>query len=196
MLRESLPEYVAMARLAVETPTKGRTPSSFHGYPAAALLFAVADSIGSYYRANQGFVVDIDGRQCRINGDGYKHLFVFNSDLYGQSLSEKEIKALYDYYRNPLTHNSALAPGVLLNRGGVDDPVFYLDKERVVECVNVVGLLSITERAVDWFLQVAEDVVPKSHQASVSALKGASLRAAEEVPSKNGQPVSKAKKAK
>jgi hypothetical protein len=50
MLRESLPEYVAVARMAVETTKPGRTASSFYGYPAAALLFAVVDSIGSYYR--------------------------------------------------------------------------------------------------------------------------------------------------
>jgi hypothetical protein len=99
-------------------------------------------------------------------------MFVLNSDLYGQRLSEREIKAVYDYYRNPLTHNSALAPGVLLNKGSVDDPVFYPDKERIIECVNVVGLLSITERAVERFLQVAEDVVPRSRQAGINAKKG------------------------
>lgn len=42
---------------------------------------------------------------------------MFNSAFYGQTLSEREIRAVYDYYRSPLTHNSALAPGVLLNKG-------------------------------------------------------------------------------
>jgi hypothetical protein len=172
MLRESLPEYVAIARVAVETPTKGHTPSSFHGYPAATLLFAVADSIGSYYRGHPKFVVEVDGVERRIDGDGFKHLFVLNSELYGQRLSEREIKAVYDYYRNPLTHNSALAPGVLLNKGSVDDPVFYPDRERFIECINVVGFLSITERAVEQFLRVAEEVVPTSNQASINAKKG------------------------
>lgn len=172
MLGESLPEFVAIAKLAVETPTThGKTPSSFHGYPAAALLFAVADSIGSYYRNNPTFSVMIDGKQRRIDGDGVKHLFIFNSPLYGQSLSETEIQALYALYRNPLTHNSVLAPGVLLNRGAVDDPVFYPDPKLGVECVNVVGLLAITARAVEDFLRTAGSVVPGSHQETTNAKK-------------------------
>jgi hypothetical protein len=171
MVRESLREYVAIAKVAVETRTKGPPPSSFHGFAAATLLFAVADSIGSYYRDNLKFSVMIDGKRRRIDGDGFKHLFILNGPLYGQSLSEKEIRVIYDYYRNPLTHNSALAPGVLLNKGNIGDPVFYLDPDRVVECVNVVGLLSITERAVEEFLMIADSVVPGSHQEKTNAKK-------------------------
>src|ERR1700730_10189014 len=132
------------ARIAVETPTRSSVSSSFHGLPAAALLFAVADSIGSYYRGNQSFSVTIDGMQRKIDGEGFKHFFILNSPFYGQTLSEREIQAVYASYRNPLTHNGALVPGVLLNKGDVADPVFYLDHEQGVECVNVVGLLSIT----------------------------------------------------
>ena len=172
MLRESLPEFVAIAKVAVETPTtQGKTPSSFHGYPAATLLFAVADSIGSYYRGNRDFSVVIDGKRRRIDGAGFKHLFIFNSTLYGQSLSETEIKAVYDLFRNPVTHNGALAPGVLLNKGAASDPVFYPDPKLGVECVNVVGLLAITSRAVEEFLKTAESVVPGSHQETTNAKK-------------------------
>jgi hypothetical protein len=42
-----------------------------------------------------------------------------------------------------------------MNKGDVTDPVFYQDKEQGVECVNVVGLLALTERAVDEFLKIA-----------------------------------------
>jgi hypothetical protein len=171
MLRESLPEFVAIAKVAVETPTKGRTSSSFHGFPAAALLFAVADSIGSYYQDNPNFSVTIDGKRRKIDGDGFKHLFIFNSSLYGQTLSENEIQAVYALYRNPLTHNSVLAPGVLLNKGNVSDPIFYPDPKLGIECVNLVGLLAITERAVEEFLKSADSVVPGSRQETTNAKK-------------------------
>jgi predicted nucleotidyltransferase len=169
LLGESLPEYVAVARLAIETPTA--TASSFHGFPAAALLFAVVDTLGSYYRGNQNFSVTVDGAPRSIDGDGYKHFFILNSPYYDQTLTEREIKAIYDYFRNPLTHNGAIGPGVLLNKGAVDDPVFYPDPKKVIECVNVVGLLAHTERAVAQFLQVADQVLPGSHQAATHAEK-------------------------
>jgi hypothetical protein len=51
-LRESLPEYVEIARVAIGRSKPGFSASSCYGYPAAALLFSVADSIGSYYRGN------------------------------------------------------------------------------------------------------------------------------------------------
>ena len=117
------------------------------------------------------FTVIVDGKPRRIDGDGFKHLFIFNSELYGQPLSETQIKALYTSYRNPLTHNSVLATGVLLNKGDADDPIFYPNAEGGVECVNLVGLLSITTRAVEEFLKVADSVVPGSHQEMINAKK-------------------------
>ena len=75
-------------------------------------------------------------------------------------------------YRNRLTHNGALAPGVLLNKGAVDDPIFYPDLMLGVECVNDVGLLAITERAVNEFLKIVDSVVPGGQQERLNAKKG------------------------
>jgi hypothetical protein len=164
---------VAVARMAIETPTRtAKTPASFHGFPAAALLFGVADCIGSYHRGNRSFTLAIDRVQRHIDGDGYKHLFILNSAFYGQSLTEKRIRALYTCFRNPLTHNGALVPGVLLNKGEISDHVFYpFQEERDIEVVNVVGLLAIIEQAVEEFLKVAPSIVPNSQQAKINALK-------------------------
>jgi hypothetical protein len=167
MLRESLPEYVAIARLSLATTKQGRSSASFHGYPAATLLFAVADAIGSYFQGSSDFLVSVDGKQRSIDGDGHKHFFIFNSTFYGQALSEREILSIYDSYRNPLIHNGAMKPGAWLNKGHATDPVFYCAPEESVECVNVTGLVLITDRAVTEFLKVAPEVVPGSRRASV-----------------------------
>jgi hypothetical protein len=177
MLRGSLPEYLTIARLAIETNAPGTT--SFCGYPAAMLLFAVADTIGSYHRGSPTFTVEVDGKRRNISAEGYQHLFILNSAYYaadslvhgGGKLSERQMKALYDYFRNPLSHNGALAPGVLINKGGVDDPIFYPDDDKVMEAVNVVGMLKATEHAVAQFLAASDTLVPGSHQAAVHAQK-------------------------
>jgi hypothetical protein len=48
----------------------------------------------------------------RVNAADFRHFFVLNDpNYYGQSLSHSQIKALYDNYRNLLTHNAAIAFG-------------------------------------------------------------------------------------
>ena len=172
MLCESLPEYVAVARLAVT----GRNPDGpgdhCYGYPAGMLLLAIADTIGSCYRGNRNLVMKIDGGDHFIDGDKAKHFYVLNSVLYGQSLSSTEIQDVYDDFRDPLTHNGSLVAGRLLNSGVLGDPVFYSHPMREgVVCINLTGLLSITERAVCEFLKVAHQVIPGSYLERTHAKK-------------------------
>jgi hypothetical protein len=171
MLHEALPEFIEVARVAMTT----RKPAGgFYGYPAATLLLCVADAIGSYYRGNRSFTMPVDGADRFIDSEGYRHLFILNSTLYGQTLAEREIRAIYEAFRNPLAHNACLAPGVLLNAGNVGDPVFYPDPDSAgqIECVNVTGFLAISEQAVQGFLVTVSDVIANSHQAQANARKG------------------------
>jgi hypothetical protein len=172
LLRESLPEYVEVARIAINRAKPGYSATSCYGYPAAALLFSVADSIGSYYRGNLNFSVLVDNVQRRIDGGRHKHFFILNSALYRQSLTEREISAIYEYFRNPLTHNGALVPNVYLETGNTEGPVFHLDEDKIVECVNLTALLAITDSAVSEFLRIIDSVVPGSHQKTINEMKG------------------------
>ena len=114
MLRESLPEYVAVARMAIGTRKDPDRPMSHHGFAAAVLLFSVTDALGSYFRRSTTFTVQVDGKSRSIDGDGFNHFFVLNSAFYQQTLTEPQLKALYECYRCPLSHNSSLVPGVVL----------------------------------------------------------------------------------
>jgi hypothetical protein len=81
------------------------------------LCFTTVDAIGSFYRGNTSFTINIDKKTRTIDGSGFKHCFILNSDYYGKSLSEKDIKRLYEYYRCLLVHNAALAPNYILDIG-------------------------------------------------------------------------------
>ena len=117
MVKEALPEYVDMAGIAIKTRKEN---GGVHGFPAALLLFAVVDAIGSYYRYSD-LRVPVDGRTLAINGDDWRHFLVLNSPLYGQTLTESQLKSLYSQFRNPLTHNAGLRPGTALAVGDLSD---------------------------------------------------------------------------
>jgi hypothetical protein len=114
LIHEALTEYLAIAEYCISTakPTGG-----CYGFPTALLCFTIVDAIGSFYRGNTSFTINIDKKTRTIDGDGFKHYFILNSDYYGQSLSEKDIKRLYEYYRCLLVHNAALAPNYILDIG-------------------------------------------------------------------------------
>lgn len=157
LLKESLPEFVEAARYCV-TFTKnfgwGSNPGGCLGYPAAALMFSVADSIGSY---SSELCVVVDGQSIKIDK---KHFRVFNSDYYSLSLPSPVIDKLYANYRNTLIHNAAL----------VKDHFLFIDNSSAIPFlkhsgkvhVNVSAFLTATQLAVKKFLQQADSVVPGS----------------------------------
>lgn len=165
MTRESLPEYLAVARMAM---TRSDGMSREYGYPAGALMFMIASAIGSYYEGNASFKVHVDGRQVAITGSA-NHLFILNSDLYArQGLSQSRINRLYECFRGPLVHNAALAPNVILNSGDESGPVFYLadPNDPKIEVVNLRGFFGLTERAVEAFLLTSDIVTAQSKKAA------------------------------
>ena len=167
LLRESLPEFLQTAEHCIAF-RKGSAEwgpeqaGGCFGYPGASLLFAIADTIGSFHRGRADFEVQVDGRPKRITSKGFQHLRVFNSGFYGLNLSGRVIRDLYSKYRNLLVHNASLAPEHFLFLGAEDDEPFPLDGDRVM--VNVAGFLRISRGAVEDFLAHVDDIVPGSRQ--------------------------------
>ena len=155
LLRESVPEYLDIARYCCHTPKPG---GGWYGYPAALLLLTIIDVIGSYHWQDSAFTVNVDGRAQSINDDASDHYLVLNSHYYGQSLTRRQIDKLSEYFRCLLAHNASLAPGKLLDIGNPADPVFYFGGDGEIDVINLRGLLAVTEGAVQQFLAVADTV--------------------------------------
>lgn len=160
LLKDSLPEFLQAAAYCIN-------PREQHGgllgCPAAALMFSIADSLGSYHRGRLGFTVNVDGKETPINNDGFQHYFIFNSDYYGLALSEATIRRLYNSYRCPLLHNSAMVfDGSALFLGDRDSVPFVLDQQLLH--VNLPAFLRVTERAVQTFIDRVDNIVPGSDQ--------------------------------
>ncbi len=169
LLHESLPEFLQAAAHCISFSKGVGWPAQQKGgclgYPGAGLLFCIADTIGSYHERREGFTVKIDGKERSIDTDGYQHLFILNSPLYNQDLTEAHIKKLYSNYRNLLLHNSALADNNFLFLGEAPGDPFHI--ENGTPHVNVAGFLRVSQAAVSAFLSRASAVVPGSHQESI-----------------------------
>lgn len=166
LLKESLPEFLRVAEYCIGFR---KDNGGCLGYPGAAIMFSIADSLGSYHRDQSTFSVLVDRKHTPIKTDGYHHLFIFNSEFYSLGLAETTIQELYKKYRCLLLHNSALAPDNFLFLGEPSDPPFVTDKMGVH--VNVAGFLRVTKIAVPAFLKKIDQVVPGSHQERIIGLK-------------------------
>ena len=144
--------------------TTGKPAGGCYGFPTALLCFTIADVIGSFHRADKLFLISIDKKTRTIDGCGFKHYFILNSDYYGQSLEERDIKRLYEYYRCPLAHNAALAPDCALDIGKETDPPFTSRTSKHIDHVNLRPFLDLSHIAVAKFLRVAPGLVPASKQ--------------------------------
>lgn len=117
MLKESLTEMLIAADVCIHYR---KNDGGCLGYPAALLLFSIADSIGSYHRENESIKIKIDGKERTIDNDGFQHFFIFNSKYYNLQLSEKMIKIIYNNFRSLLVHNSVIPENHFLT---IDDPL-------------------------------------------------------------------------
>ena len=173
LLKESLPEFVRAAEFCVAFRKDEKWGQAqiggILGYPAVALLFCVADSIGSYHRGKPGYTVLVDGKHVPITNALHHHFYIFNSDYYGLALTESSIKKLYKNYRNLLLHNSALAMNHVLFCGDPADQPFLLDTGKIH--VNVRAFLRVSQTSLSKFLPVIESVVPGSEQEKLISLK-------------------------
>lgn len=137
MLNESLPEMLLVAKYCIEfnKDTNLWPAPGCYGYPAAVLLFSIADSIGSY--VEQGKVVN--------------HFKIFNNaDYYGLDITDEALRVLFDNYRGLLLHNTVMAANVGLNIGLPSNNV--LDKEDGRYWLNLVPFYNVSVKAVSSFL--------------------------------------------
>ncbi len=167
LVKEAISEYLFTAEWCVKYVKSASwgpgQAGGCLGYPGAALMFCIADTIGSYHRGNEKYQFMIDGESRHIKGKGFQHFYILNSDYYALSMTENDIKDIYDKYRNLLVHNSALAPGAGLVMLPNDPQPFVAVPERGL-CFNVGPFLELTKRAVQLFMARADDLVPGSAQ--------------------------------
>ena len=130
MLKESLYEYLEAAKFCCHYQKDDPKWGPFQGkgclgYPGGVLLFSIVDSIGNYFRGNQSFKVKIDGKAVFISGEGSEHFKILNSKYFGQDLTQEFIKALYNKFRNKLSHNSVLGKNAYLIPDNTKYPEYF-----------------------------------------------------------------------
>ena len=163
LLQESVPEYLHIAH---ECLTHQKAGGGVYGFPAALLLFTILDTIGSFHKGDRNFFAIVDGKNRSINADGFKHYFTLNTSYYNQTLTEVQIKRLYDYYRCLLSHNASLAPGCGLEVGNHGEPFFSVDKSGVIVAIRLLPFYNQSVAAVEHFLQRIDSILKTSAQAT------------------------------
>lgn len=141
MLKESLREMLEVSEYCVKyrkDPVEWGSSGCF-GYPAGILLFAIADSIGKYV----------------IKGSTREHFNILkHTDYYKLDMDDEDVTAIYKKYRNPLTHEASLAPGVVLDIGEENDKIF--ETKDSVLFINLLPFLVLSKEVVNKFLSRQE----------------------------------------
>jgi hypothetical protein len=137
MLQESLLEMLLVAKYCIEfrKDTSLWPAPGCYGYPAALLLLSIADSIGSYIE----------------KGNVKNHFKILNNaSYYNLSLSDDELKIIYENYRNLLSHHTVMATNVGLRIGSKDDLVLQKHDNRY--WLNLIPFYNRSVTAVKNFL--------------------------------------------
>ena len=179
MLKESLDETLEAARFCseykkTEDKWKPYNTGGCLGYPAGVLLFSIIDSIGSYYRKNADFLIEVDSKMQSINADGWEHFKILNSKYFKQNLSTAFLKALYNKFRSSLTHNSVLGKDSImipcnasLPNHNLSETAFSMgsdDQGNNLHLIFIRELYELCEEAVNEFKNDIDTVVPTSKQ--------------------------------
>ena len=149
MLRESLPELFLVAKYCIDYQKDFSVWGSTgcYGYPAAILLFSVADSIGSYV----------------MGGNVRKHFNILNhKDYYDLKLNQKEVDLIYKKYRSFLVHNAVMGIDLILSKGRITDPIYEIKDNK--SYFNLLPFLEITQKALGKFLENSDMVVGNGKQ--------------------------------
>lgn len=176
MLKESLDETLEAAKFCTDYKKVDLKWGQYNtggclGYPAGILLFSIIDSIGSYYRKNNNFQMEVDSKFESINADGWEHFKILNSKYFNQNLSANFLKALYNKFRSSLTHNSVLGKDTLMIPNNESIPelnlketAFAMNKESDIHMLFIKELYHLCENAVEEFKKDIDSVVPTSKQ--------------------------------
>lgn len=137
MLNESLPEMLLVAKYCIQfrKDIKIWPAQGCYGFPAALLLFSIVDSIGSYIE----------------KGSVKNHFNILNNPIYyGLKLEEKDIRIVYEFYRNLLSHHSVIAKNAWLDIGKEKDSIFSF-KNNIYLC-NLLPFYNVSVKVVQTFL--------------------------------------------
>lgn len=149
MLQESLVEILLVAKDCInfrKDPVVWGSQGCY-GYPAAILLFSIADSIGSYV----------------IRGRTRKHFDILNhKDYYNLNLDKNSSDIIYKRYRCLLTHNAIMAVNTVLDIGNKNSAVFEVKQE--ITYINLLPFLYISKTSVIKFLERANKIALSNKQ--------------------------------
>ncbi len=167
MLKESLDEYLEVAKFCYEYKKIDDKWKPFNkggclGYPGGVILFSIIDSIGSYFRNNKNFKMQIDAKEVSINSVGWEHFKILNSKYFNQNLSEDFIKVLYNKFRSILMHNSVLGKDARMISNNeaipkyqVRDEAFFIGKNMIdgnnIYMISLKELYELCKTAVEEF---------------------------------------------
>jgi len=171
MLKESVIEMLFTAKYCIKY-RKGSNWGSNQtggclGYPAAIILFSIADTIGSFCEGNKSFKIKIDGKDKVINSNNFEHFYILNSKYYNQNLDEIAIKKIYQNFRSLLVHNLSLPPEHFLTIGHVwEELLGFVNDPRGKKhpIINLLPFLRISGYAVSEFIKDIDLLVPASKQ--------------------------------
>lgn len=127
---EVLDEYLAVANRSI---TERKPDGGIYGYPAVLLLFCI-----------------VDGLSTHLSKKAHSFL-AFNDPCFGLALSEPQLKNLKRWYRHPLVHNSAIAPGTMLTpeTNGVPFEFSAKDEPTVIRVLPFYRMVEQAWRAFD-----------------------------------------------
>ena len=149
LLRESITEYLVIADFCIRHRKDMAVwgSSGCFGYPAALLLFSIADSIGSYV----------------LGADTKNHFKILtNEKYYNLILNDKELDLIYKDQRCLLTHNAALSLNVGLDIGENKNDIFEYHSDKLF--LNLEPFLELTKKVVIKFLGNVDEIVNNSAQ--------------------------------
>lgn len=180
MLKESLIECLEAARFCCNYQKTDEKWKRFKGngclgYPGGVLLFSIIDSIGSYFRKDNTIKIKLDGKDTIINGDGWEHLKILNSEYFNQDLPKDFIRALYQKFRSPLIHNSILGNNAVMipNNKSIQNhkiqgkAFFALENKKdgsLAYMISLNELMDLCDAAVNKFRKDIDKIVPYSRQ--------------------------------
>jgi hypothetical protein len=146
MLRESFTEMILVAEYCINFRKDPKIWGSCgrYGYPAAILLFSIADSIGSYI----------------IEGSTREHFDILNhKEYYNLNLDKIYIDIIYEKYRCLLTHSLRMEVDFVLDIGHKNDSVFKI--KNGTPYFNLLPFLKISKDAMENFLKNIDSIIQK-----------------------------------
>jgi hypothetical protein len=161
LIKESLVEMIHVAKYSLEYRKEDKTlwkefsGDGILGFPASVILFSIIDCIGSIFRGNSKFKIPIDGKDKSIT-NATDHIFILNSKYFNLQLTESQLRNIYNNIRSPLTHNSLLPKGYIIDLGDEKDNMPFkiqADKsENLYHIVYLIPLFKITSKATHEFI--------------------------------------------